>query len=312
MKKFKANLFIAAILFTFSFPAAAQEVATTASSFQAYQSFYYVIGALLIVMFFMVLTMLRLAKLISEQHYHILHGKPMETASAVQQQQKEDWMSKMWKNLTASVPKGVEKDVMLDHNYDGIRELDNRMPPWLQYIFISTVLAAVSYLFVFHVYHIGKLPREEYAAELQMAADQKSKMLLTAGSAVDESSVKQLTDATALAGGKSIFIAKCAACHGQLGEGGVGPNLTDDYWLHGGSISEIFKTVKYGVPAKGMVSWTGILKPEEMQTVASFIMSLHGTNPPNPKAPQGDKLVPQITTTADSAAASIDTTKVKS
>lgn len=312
MKKFKANLFIAAILFTFSFPAAAQEVATTASSFQAYQSFYYVIGALLIVMFFMVLTMLRLAKLISEQHYHILHGKPMETASAVQQQQKEDWMSKMWKNLTASVPKGVEKDVMLDHNYDGIRELDNRMPPWLQYIFISTVLAAVSYLFVFHVYHIGKLPREEYAAELQMAADQKSKMLLTAGSAVDESSVKQLTDATALAGGKSIFIAKCAACHGQLGEGGVGPNLTDDYWLHGGSISEIFKTVKYGVPAKGMVSWTGILKPEEMQTVASFIMSLHGTNPPNPKAPQGDKLIPQITTTADSAAASIDTTKVKS
>ncbi|MBX7108703.1 MAG: c-type cytochrome [Chitinophagales bacterium] len=312
MKKFKANLFIAAILFTFSFPAAAQEVATTASSFQAYQSFYYVIGALLIVMFFMVLTMLRLAKLISEQHYHILHGKPMETASAVQQQQKEDWMSKMWKNLTASVPKGVEKDVMLDHNYDGIRELDNRMPPWLQYIFISTVLAAVSYLFVFHVYHIGKLPREEYAAELQMAADQKSKMLLTAGSAVDESSVKQLTDATALAGGKSIFIAKCAACHGQLGEGGVGPNLTDDYWLHGGSISEIFKTVKYGVPAKGMVSWTGILKPEEMQTVASFIMSLHGTNPPNPKAPQGDKLVPQITTTADSAAASVDTTKVKS
>ncbi len=312
MKKNKTNLILAAFLFIFSLPAAAQQAATATSSFQTYQAFYYVIGALLIVMFFMVLTMLRLAKLIGEQHYHILHGKPMETETAAQQQAKEDWITKMWKNLTASVPKGIEKDVMLDHNYDGIRELDNRMPPWLKYIFLSTVVAAVCYIFVFHVYHIGKLPKEEYAAELQRAADQKAKMLVTAGSSVDESSVKQLTDATSIAGGKSIFIAKCSPCHGQLGEGGVGPNLTDDYWLHGGSIAEIFKTVKYGVPAKGMVSWTGILKPEEMQTVSSFIMSLHGTNPPNPKAPQGDKLVPQMTTATDSSAAPKDTANVKS
>lgn len=186
------------------------------------------------------------------------------------------------------------------------------MPPWLQYIFVVTVAAAVIYLFVFHVYHFGKLPLEEYAAELKQAEVQKAMMLKTAGSSIDESSAKLLTDASSLASGKAIYITRCSPCHGQLGEGGVGPNFTDEYWLHGGSISDVFKTVKYGVPAKGMVSWTGILKAEEMETVSSYILSMQGSNPPNQKAPQGDKYVPKVSVVSDTATVVTDTTKMKS
>ncbi len=307
MKNHKLNLLITNFALLFSLPAAAQQAGSATGP--SYEPFYYVIGGLLIVIFFMVITMLRLARLIAEQHYRIVHGKPMETGAAAEKTA-DNWFTKTWKNLTASVPKGMERDVMLDHNYDGIRELDNRMPPWLQYIFIVTVVAAVIYLFVYHVYNIGKLPLEEYATELQRAEDQKAKMLLTAGSSIDESNAKLLTDASSLAAGKTIFIARCAACHGQLGEGGVGPNLTDDYWLHGGSVNEVFKVVKYGVPAKGMVSWSGILKPEEMETVSSFILSMQGTAPPNPKAPQGVKYVPKAV--ADSSTVQPDTVKIKS
>lgn len=308
MKKNKFNLLITTLPLLLTFPAVAQQAGSATGP--SYQSFYYVIGGLLIVIFFMVITMLRLVRLIAEQHYRIIHGKAMETETAVERTA-DSWFAKTWKGLTASVPKGMERDVMLDHDYDGIRELDNRMPPWLQYIFVVSVVTAVIYILVYHVYNIGMLPLEEYATELQRADDQKAKMLLTAGSSIDESSAKLLIDASSLAAGKTIFIARCAACHGQLGEGGVGPNLTDDYWLHGGSINEVFKVVKYGVPAKGMVSWTGILKPEEMETVSSFILSMQGTAPPNQKAPQGVKYVPKAAI-VDSTVALADTVKVRS
>ena len=308
MKKNKFNLLITTLPLLLTFPAVAQQAGSATGP--SYQSFYYVIGGLLIVILFMVITMLRLVRLIAEQHYRIIHGKAMETETAVERTA-DSWFAKTWKGLTASVPKGMERDVMLDHDYDGIRELDNRMPPWLQYIFVVSVVTAVIYILVYHVYNIGMLPLEEYATELQRADDQKAKMLLTAGSSIDESSAKLLIDASSLAAGKTIFIARCAACHGQLGEGGVGPNLTDDYWLHGGSINEVFKVVKYGVPAKGMVSWTGILKPEEMETVSSFILSMQGTAPPNQKAPQGVKYVPKAAI-VDSTVALADTVKVRS
>lgn len=304
IKHFLPSLFLLLV----ALPAVAQNTGVAATS---YQPFYYVIGGLLIVIFFMMLTMLRLAKLIAEQQYQIIHGKVKEVETAAEKI-KNGWFEKTWKSLTASVPKGVEKDVMLDHDYDGIRELDNRMPPWLQYIFVASVSTAVIYLFVFHVYHFGKLPKEEYAAELQQAEIQKTMLLQTAAASIDESSVKLLTDASSLAAGKTIFISRCSPCHGQLGEGGVGPNLTDDYWLHGGSIGEVFKIVRYGVPAKGMVSWAGILKAEEMERVSSFILSMKGSNPPNPKAPQGDKYIPKAIVVSDTTLAVMDTTKIKS
>ena len=111
--------------------------------------------------------------------------------------------------------------------------------------------------------------------------------------AVNENTVAALTDQKSLAFGQEIFISKCAACHGQKGEGTVGPNMTDEYWLHGGSIKNIFRTVYNGVPDKGMISWSNQLRPSEIQAVSSYILTLKGTNPPNPKAPQGDKYVPE-------------------
>lgn len=307
MKKIKFNHCITAVALLVSTSATAQTTTAAPATSDPNQSFYYVIGGLLIIILFMAATMLRLVKLIAEQHYHLIHGKPMEVKAETE---REDYISKIFKSLTASVPKGIEKDVMLEHNYDGIRELDNRMPPWLRYIFLGTVCFAAVYLLVFQVYHIGKNPTEEYAEELKKADAQKATMLLTAGSSVDESTVKLLTDAASLSAGKIIFLSKCAPCHGQLGEGNVGPNLTDDYWLHGGTVNDIFKTVRYGVPSKGMVSWNGILNPEEMAAVASYITTLHGSNPPNAKAPQGVIAAPQVAI-SDSSAVKPDTSKTK-
>ena len=110
-----------------------------------------------------------------------------------------------------------------------------------------------------------------------------------------------MEDEAALAAGETIFLSKCASCHGQLGEGGVGPNLTDRYWVHGGSISDIFATIKYGVPEKGMISWQSQLRPKNMQQVASFIKTLEGTDPPNQKDKEGTLYQPEEDEDADNA-----------
>jgi cytochrome c oxidase cbb3-type subunit 3 len=119
---------------------------------------------------------------------------------------------------------------------------------------------------------------------------------------VDESNVEALLDDASLAAGKTVYEGKCAACHGMAGEGGVGPNLTDEYWLHGGDIKSVFKTIKYGVPEKGMISWKSQLRPAEMHKTASYILTLVGTNPPNGKEPQGEKLQVENTMPTDSTA----------
>jgi len=112
-------------------------------------------------------------------------------------------------------------------------------------------------------------------------------ILNKSGKLLNEENVTITNDAAALANGKNTFIKNCAACHGQNGEGLVGPNFTDDYWIHGNKINDLFKTIKYGVPAKGMISWQTQLDPNQMQEVASYILTLRGSNPANPKAPEG-------------------------
>ncbi len=186
------------------------------------------------------------------------------------------------------VPIEREAEIMLHHNYDGIRELDNRLPPWWVNLFIITVVWAAIYMFYFHWGGGGPSSIEEYHQEMERAKKEIAIAMAGASNAVDENSVVALTESAALAEGEQIFKSLCAACHGQLGEGGVGPNLTDDYWLHGGGIKNVFKVIKYGVPEKGMISWQSQLAPSDMQKVASFILTLHGTNPPNAKEPQGE------------------------
>ena len=203
-----------------------------------------------------------------------------------------------------------DEDMMLEHAYDGIHELDNKMPPWLRGVFYLTIVIAAIYLLRYHVYTSWS-SKAEYEQEMADASVSKSALLATQKSTVDETKVEQLTDATALASGKKVYLEKCIACHGNKGEGGVGPNLTDEFWLHGCSMADIFKTIKYGVPAKGMLTWNGVLSPDEIQQVASYVMSLKGTNPPNGKAAQGDKCEPAANAGATEAATPADTTQKK-
>jgi cytochrome c oxidase cbb3-type subunit 3 len=198
--------------------------------------------------------------------------------------------SKLMKSLTDAVPIEEESAILLDHNYDGIQELDNNLPPWWKYGFYLTIVVAVIYLLNFHVFHTGKLSIEEYNQEIKDGETQVAEFKKSAKNLIDESNVICMTDATSLNEGHDIFKANCVACHGEFGEGkeGLGPNFTDDYWLHGGSVQSVFRSVKYGWTDKGMKSWQQDLKPVEIQMVVSYVKSLRGSNPPNPKEKQGE------------------------
>ena len=199
------------------------------------------------------------------------------------------WESFKEKFITGDVEEeAIEKREMTDHSYDGITELDNFMPPWLQYVFLITAVFGVGYFINYSVLGYGKTGIEEYEEELRIEAIAAEERKANAVAGIDESTAIFDESAGALASGKTIFEGNCAACHAADGGGGVGPNLTDEYWLHGNSIKDVFSVIKYGVVSKGMVPWQDQLSPEEIQQVASFVLSLKGTAPANPKDPQGE------------------------
>jgi len=189
--------------------------------------------------------------------------------------------------LTKAIPVEKEADHLLDHDYDGIKELDNALPPWWKWGFYITVILAPIYILYYH-YGKGMSPEQEYQAEMKLAAADIEAYRKASNDNVDEKTVT-MGDAGVIAKGKAIYQKNCFMCHGANGEGGVGPNLTDNFWLHGGSINDVFKTIKYGVPDKGMQAWEKMLSPGEIRELASFVKSVKGTNPPNGKAPQGDE-----------------------
>ncbi len=199
--------------------------------------------------------------------------------------------------------KDEQRILIQGHDYDGIHELDNRMPPWLAFLFQGTIVFAVIYLIIYHMTSIGDLPMAELEKETQVIEAKKTAFLEKAAANINENSVTLLTDAKTLEEGKAIFTANCAACHAADGGGTVGPNLTDEYWIHGGGIKNVFKTVKYGIPEKGMISWEKQLNPVKMQQVSSYIISLKGTKPAVPKAPQGEIYKEEAAATADSTVA---------
>lgn len=194
-----------------------------------------------------------------------------------------------WQKLWSLKPIAFEKDMMLEHQYDGIAELDNPTPPWFMYLFYSTIVFGVIYLFVYHIAGDGQIMKNEYNEEVTIAEKAREAYMKKFANSVNENNVVALKDAKGLDEGKKLYTQNCVACHGQEAEGKVGPNLTDEYWIHGGDIKKVFHTLTEGVPEKGMISWKKSLNPIQIQQVASFVLSLKGTNPANAKEPQGDK-----------------------
>lgn len=198
------------------------------------------------------------------------------------------WGQKIWSKLTGNKPVEQEGEIILDHNYDGIKELDNELPPWWVYMFYATIVFAVVYLVRFHIYddYDQTLEYEQEVAAATLAIEEYKK---TAKGLVDATTVELLTDAADLTAGKAIFASTCVACHMADGGGGIGPNLTDENWILGGGIKNVFNTVSEGGrDGKGMVAWKTTLKPVEIAQVSSYLLTFQGTTAANPKAAEGD------------------------
>ena len=213
------------------------------------------------------------------------------------------WGKRMYSKLAGTKPVEEEGEIILDHNYDGIKELDNKLPPWWVYLFYVTIIFGVVYLARFHIF--GDYDQDtEYEREVAAAQAAIEEYKKTAKDLIDVNTVELLTDASDLNAGKAIFEANCVVCHMADGGGGIGPNLTDEYWISGGGIKNVFNTVSEGGRAgKGMVAWKQTLKPSEMAQVSSYLLTFQGTTSANPKAAEGDIWVDENAAPAEEAPA---------
>lgn len=199
-----------------------------------------------------------------------------------------DLFVRIEKMLTKTVPVDQEEDILLDHEYDGIQELDNSLPPWWKWGFYISIIWAIGYLGYYHVFDMGELQEEEFAREWAEGEAEVEAYLASLANAVDETNAEQIMDASRLAAGEALFNKHCVVCHGTEGQGDTGPNLTDEHWLYGGNIKDVFATVKYGAD-NGMKSWKDDLTPFQIHEVASYVKTLEYISPAEGgKEPQGD------------------------
>lgn len=195
-----------------------------------------------------------------------------------------------WQRVMGLRPLAEEKDLLIDHEFDGIRELDNPVPMWFNAMFYISIVFAVVYLLIYHVFGWGLNQDQEYEREMALAEAAKQEWLAQSSNNIDESNVEVDNSPAVIEAGFAIYTQNCAVCHGAVGEGGIGPNMADDYWIHGGEIEDVFRIVKYGVIDKGMIPWEQSLTPMQIAEVSNYILTLRGTNPPDAKEPQGDKV----------------------
>jgi cytochrome c oxidase cbb3-type subunit 3 len=188
--------------------------------------------------------------------------------------------------------KDKEQDKVLEHNYDGIQEYDNDLPRWWVQIFWITGIFGVVYALYFH-WPTSLTPEQDLALKMeQIQALRASSEAATENTSSNQDNLLQLvSDQAVLNKGSEVYQGKCMACHAAQGQGLVGPNLTDDHWIHGGTLPEIRKVIVKGFPEKGMIAWEALLKKEEIDAVTAYIWSLYGSNPPNAKAPEGVKVI---------------------
>ncbi len=261
-------------------------------------TFYIAIGFIFVVVLLVLLVAIYMLQVINVMTRQAAQEKSQKLG--IEYKEEPSLWSKLWKESNDFVPIEKEADIMLDHNYDGIRELDNHLPPWWKWLFYLSMVFAVVYLFFYHVTDTLPLSTQEYENEVVLAQEQARKLQASNPvAAIDENNVTVVTEALALADGKQTFLNNCASCHRKDGGGDIGPNLTDQYWKHGGDVKDIFKVVRHGVQGTNMISWEGFISPEKMQNVASYVLSLQGTNPENPKKPEGEISKPMDGVKAD-------------
>lgn len=201
--------------------------------------------------------------------------------------------SSFWNRIFRVPPSSTNEQLLMAHAPDGIQELDNPTPGWFMGLFYLSIVCAIGYMIIYHVIGDGAVMHQEYTAEMAAADQAHEAYLKKFANAVNESNVTVLKDAKSIEAGKKLFDQNCTACHGAAAEGKVGPNLTDAYWLHGGTIKAVFKTITDGVPDKGMISWKKQLNPVQIQQVSSYIFSLQGSKPAGAKEPQGEEVKPE-------------------
>lgn len=259
----------------------------------AYYLFLTVFALELVVIFFLAFSIRRM----------YLELMPAKIKSKYEVSKLAEWWNKLDQKLfTKAVSVEKEADILLDHDYDGIKELDNSLPPWWKYGFYITIGIAFIYLLNFHVLGIGLSPTQEYTTEMTQAKLAKDIYEANNKDKVDENNVT-MADADGIKAGQMLFEANCVACHLKDGGGSVGPNLTDDYWLHKGGLNNIFNTITVGYPDKGMQSWSSKFSPKEIRFLASYIKTLVGTKPAVPKAQQGEFYVDVVAGKASDSAA---------
>lgn len=236
----------------------------------------------------------------------------MKKARGLTEYEKAFEQQSFWDRLFQLSPISRERDIMIEHDFDGIHELDNPTPPWFMFLFYITVIFGGVYMVYYHIAQDGNTMVKEYTAEVALAEKAREEYIAKVAGSLNEDNAKVVTDAKSLDEGKKHYVTFCAACHGANGEGLVGPNLTDEYWIHGGGMKNIFHTITEGVPEKGMLSWKKQLNPLQVQAVASYIISLQGSKPANGKAPQGEIWSDAPATAVEKTAATTDSSAAKS
>ncbi|MFY0591108.1 cbb3-type cytochrome c oxidase N-terminal domain-containing protein [Roseivirga sp.] len=209
-------------------------------------------------------------------------------AQQLAEQAQPSWFAQQWMKWNALKPLADEETILLDHDFDGIQELDNHLPPWWKGLFYLTIVYAVVYILVFHVFESSPLQEEEYAIEMAEAAAEKAKRVEDVVYDFDETTVTVTTEPEAIASGMEFFNGNCAICHKADGGGLAGPNLTDEYWRNGGGMKNIYKVIKNGVQGTAMIPWESRLNPDQMRGLASYVLTLQGTNPPGALPPDGE------------------------
>jgi cytochrome c oxidase cbb3-type subunit III len=274
---------------------------------------YPMVSLFLAVFMFLLIAIEIVVSAVDKVTYHLLtddQKKQLEDVQKIPFTEGEFYQG-LLRKLTRSKDIEQESDVMLDHDYDGIRELDNVLPPWWVNLFYACIIFAIVYLVRFHI--VGDYDqKQEFESEMEVAKVELEKYKEVTPDIFDMEKVTQLTDDASLAKGKEIFTNVCVACHRADGGGQIGPNLTDEYWILGGGIKNVFRTLmEGGREGKGMVAWKTSIKPADLQKVASYVLSLQGSKPkdPKPTEPEAKKYVEE-NTTKEAKAPVTDSTKV--